>query len=212
MIRIEYRGRKDKLQIAGELFREFLDGDVLDVGCDLKELHTFVSGNYIGIDISGKPDIVVDLENGVPFKDQSFDCVVSFDTLEHLDDLHFVFDEMCRVSRRFVILGLTNIAEWRNRLSFLLFGRITGGKYGLPCKKPNDRHKWLFSLSDIVKFIHERGRYNGFSVYADYYGYYRYRRRVARVISWLGRSLCAIGIARNIFVYSYWAVLERRQG
>lgn len=72
---IKFRGREDKLEIAGDVFREFLVGRVLDVGCDVKTLQRFVSGKYVGIDIGGKADIRVDLEDGIPFRDRSFDCV-----------------------------------------------------------------------------------------------------------------------------------------
>lgn len=202
---IEFRSREDKIQVAGQIFKKFFIGDVLDVGCDVKALRSFVSGRYVGIDIGGKPDILVDLEWGIPFRDKSFDCVVSFDTLEHLDKLHFCFDEMCRISRRFVIVGLPNMAEWRFRLNFLLHGRMPGGKYGLPVEKPLDRHRWFFHLDDAIKFIHVRGALNGFVVIEEIYGFYRYRKWIVKAVSKLGRYLVT-----KLFVYSYWAVLQNK--
>lgn len=74
------------------------------------------------------------------------------------------------------------MAEWRNRLSFLLYGKIMGEKYGLPVNKPVDRHKWLFCLHEAVRFVRERGKINGFVLIKEIEGYYRYRKWIARAI------------------------------
>ncbi len=103
---VQFRGREDKLALVGDLLSNYLQGSVLDVGCDQKCLSAFVKGRYIDVDIAGKPDLIVNVEYGLPFKDRSFDTVVAFDVLEHLDNIHFGFDELCRVAQRFVIIGL----------------------------------------------------------------------------------------------------------
>jgi len=98
--------------------------------------------------------------------------------------------------------------EWRFRLGFVC-GHIPGGKYGLPVEKPIDRHRWLFSLADAVRFVHQRGTQNGFFVVKEVFGYYRYRRLVARGLTWLGKQLGKLGLGLNFFAYSYWAVLKK---
>ena len=123
---VSFRGREDKLALAGDILSDYLRGSVLDVGCDRRWLSSRVIRCYIGVDISGTPDLVVNVEHGLPFRDRSFDTVVAFDILEHLDNVHYAFDELCRVARRHVIIGLPNMYEWRFRLMFLL-GRKLGG-------------------------------------------------------------------------------------
>jgi len=116
---ILFRGREDKLNIIATIFRPDLAGHVLDVGCDQRYLQRFINGRYVGIDISGKPDVVVNVENGIPFADRSFDTVVAMDSLEHVENVHSAFDNVCRVSKKFIIIGLPNMYEWRFRLYFL---------------------------------------------------------------------------------------------
>ena len=201
-----FRGREDKLTMAGALLSRYLCDDVLDVGCDQRHLKNFVGARYVGIDIGGKPDVVADLECGLPFRDRSFDCVVGFDVLEHIDDLHLLFDEMCRVSREHVIIGLPNAYEWRFRVMMLL-GRNLSGKYGLPPDRPADRHRWMFSLREAVEFIRQRGDRNGYRLAEEIVGYYRYHNLLAKLVTRTGAMMGKQGI--NLFAYHYWAVLRR---
>jgi hypothetical protein len=86
--------------------------------------------------------------------------------LEHLDNIHYAFDELCRVARRYVIIGLPNMYEWRFRVMFLM-GKRLSGKYGLPVEPPQDRHRWLFSLKEARCFVQERALKLGFK-YLNY--------------------------------------------
>jgi SAM-dependent methyltransferase len=203
---ILFRGREDKLNIIATIFRPDLAGHVLDVGCDQRYLQRFINGRYVGIDISGKPDVVVNVENGIPFADRSFDTVVAMDSLEHVENVHSAFDNVCRVSKKFIIIGLPNMYEWRFRLYFLL-GKTISGKYGLPLERPLDRHRWLFSLKDAKDFVNYSGKLNGFFVADEMLAYYRYRKLVAKGLTSIGRVICPKG--SNFSAYHYLAVLER---
>ena len=100
--------------IAGHL-RKYVAGKVLDVGCDEAHLRTLVPGiEYTGIDVGGKPDLRIDLEatERLPFDDRAFDSVLCSDVLEHLDNLHRVFGELARVTRRWLVISLPN--NWTN--------------------------------------------------------------------------------------------------
>lgn len=69
---------------------------ILDVGCGP------CKRGDIGVDIKQYPgvDFCVDLEkNALPFPDDSFDLVVSYHFLEHVDDPELVLKEMLRVAR-----------------------------------------------------------------------------------------------------------------
>ena len=54
---------------------------------------------YINLDIQSKlcPDIVCDIDKGLPFEDNSIDEVYSEHLLEHVKDIFFVTDEIKRV-------------------------------------------------------------------------------------------------------------------
>lgn len=90
---------------------------------------------------------MIDLEQGLPFKDKSFDTVVAFDVLEHLENIYKAFDGLYPVAKGYVFIGLPNMYEWRFRLLFVLRRKLSG-KYGLPPEAPKDRHRWLFSLDE----------------------------------------------------------------
>lgn len=202
-----FRSREDKCRILASMLRRYLAGNVLDVGCGQKYLAAFVGERYVGLDIAGSPDVVANAEYGLPFKDRSFDTVIAFDVLEHLENIHNTFDELCRVARQYVVIGLPNMYEWHFRIMFLL-GKNISGKYGLPQQPPTDRHRWLFSLGEAMSFVRERAFKNGFSIIDEAFCYYRYRRLLPRLIIALGRLFAP---RSSLFVYHYWAVLERNK-
>lgn len=74
---------------------------VLDVACGETEIPIEVrrmGHNYIGCDIKLKRGIDVRCDAlNLPFKESSFDCVLTFATLEHLKDPFIFFREICRV-------------------------------------------------------------------------------------------------------------------
>jgi hypothetical protein len=203
---ITFRGRVDKLLEISQVFSRILQGEVLDVGCDQKNLLEWVTGKYVGVDIGGNPDIFVNLEKGLPFPDRSFDTVVALDVLEHLDNIHFAFDEICRVSRSYVIVGFPNMFEWRFRLMFLL-GKNLSGKYLLDSNPPEDRHKWLFGLNEAKQFLTGRGSINSFSIIDEVLGYYAYRKAIPKIIISIGKLISPIG--SSLFAYHYCAIMQK---
>lgn len=151
---VEFKDRAARSEYISRRFQPLLQGKILDVGCDMAVLKTLLPGaDYTGVDISGAPDFQVNLEatGRLPFSDNAFDSVVCTDVLEHLENLHQMFGELARVSRRNVILSLPN--NWVNARVPIARGRGSFGKYGLPADKPPDRHKWFFSLSEAADFI-----------------------------------------------------------
>lgn len=203
----EFRGRREKLVKTVDLMPEYFQGDVLDVGCDQKTLGTLIDGRYLGVDFCGKPDVCANLENGLPFRDRSFDTVTAFDVLEHCDRIHFVLDELFRVSRTYVVVGLPNMYEWHFRANFLL-GKKLSGKYGLPIEPVPDRHRWLLHLGEAAEFALRGSARNGFRVVDEAFGYYKYRKALPRMLTSAGQLLKHRS-ARSLFVYLYLVVMER---
>lgn len=202
-----FRNRREKIKLIGESLAAFFSGKVLDVGCNDGYLKEVIRAEYTGIDKSGKPDISLDVSSGLPFEAGKFDTVAAFDLLEHVDNIHFVFDELCRVSKKYVIITLPNAFEWRFRLAFL-FGKSISGKYGLSEKEPEDRHRWIFSFREAGDFVRNRGEARGFQVIEETAGYYRYNKFLPRLVtkagSLLGKKF------QNLFASHYVAVLEKK--
>jgi SAM-dependent methyltransferase len=149
-----FPSRKERSKFVAARFAEYLNESVLDVGCFEAPLRSLLpSTSYTGIDMAGNPDITLNLENidRLPFEDDSFMSVLCIDVLEHLDNLHLMFNELARVSKRYIIVSLPNC--WNDARKPLGRGKGRFGHYGLPLHKPEDRHKWFFSLTEAKNFI-----------------------------------------------------------
>jgi len=164
---ITFAARSDRSQYMARTFGEILAGRVLDIGCDEAVLKDLIAEiDYVGVDIGGKPDIKLNLEeiDRLPFDDASFDCVICIDVLEHLNNLHSVFHEMIRVTRKYLILSFPNC--WCGARVPLQRGRGSFAFYGLPPEPPPDRHKWFFNLSEAKAFIEHHASALPVSIFA----------------------------------------------
>ena len=202
-----FRNRREKLEIINANFAYLFSGKVLDVGCDDGYLKKIIKGDHVGIDKYGKPDILKDISEGLPLKDKSFETVAAFDVLEHVDNIYFVFDELCRVSSRWVVVTLPNAFEWRFRLSFL-FGKSVSGKYGLPATPPSDRHRWIFSFKEARKFVEKEAQKNDFTILEEAACYYKYNKFLPKIINKIGALLGKK--FQNLFASHYLAVLGKK--
>lgn len=166
-----YTDRVSKAYFVYDKYKEILQGDILDVGADECSLKTHLPSTvkYVGVGLGNNPDLVqldLELPNGLPFERDSFDCVLCLDVLEHLENIHFMFDELCRVSRKYVLVSLPN--PWRAFMTYLEQGPYKDDKnikfYGLPKEREPDRHKWFFSPSEGRAFIEHRSKKNSMKI------------------------------------------------
>lgn len=155
-----FNNRQDRTAFLAEQYGQLLQGRVLDVGCDNAVLRGLLPNlDYTGVDIGGNPTIRLDLEkDSLPFGEGTFDVVMCCDVLEHLDSLHRVFREIVTVTRPggAIILSLPN--NWANARRPIERGQGSFGYYGLPAERPNDRHKWFFSLAEALAFYQAQTR------------------------------------------------------
>lgn len=155
----KYTDRESKAHYVWDKYKEILKGKILDVGSDRCYLKKYLGENtsYIGIGLGKEVDVNINLEKEkIPFNDNHFDCVLCLDVLEHLDNLHEVFDEICRVSKEYIIISLPNPYKmlWNYLIRLVPYNENQNMKfYGLPLKKPEDRHKWFFSTTEAKRFI-----------------------------------------------------------
>lgn len=175
-----YKNREERSKWLAERFsKEILDSkNLLDIGCYNADLKSFIPKKtiYTGIDISGKPDIFINLDEieKLPFGDNEFDTVICADVLEHIENIHLIFDEICRVSAKQIIITLPNayagIPEFIRGKKYTkdINKRKQFGKYskfyGLPLEKPVDRHHWFFSYDEAVDFIEYRIKKYNFKI------------------------------------------------
>jgi ubiquinone/menaquinone biosynthesis C-methylase UbiE len=77
----------------------------LNIGCGWNKLKGFVNVDKAK---EVQPDIVLDIENGLPFPDGSFTHIFSEHCLEHVrpDSWKFVLDEIARVAKHGCLLDL----------------------------------------------------------------------------------------------------------
>lgn len=117
--------------------------------------------NIYEIDFVGDNDLNINLDNieKLPLPDNSFTIVSAMDVLEHLENFHLILDEMFRISNQFVIISLpnSNLNFWNilfnKKNKDLLEKGLYTKYYGLPLKKPQDRHRWFLSIGDITRFF-----------------------------------------------------------
>lgn len=213
----QYTDRKTKAEYVWLKYRQILQGRLLDVGADacyLKE-HLEDGTQYCGVGLGEGVDRVIDLEKEpLPFPDGSFDCVLCLDVLEHVDNIHAVFDEVCRVTSRHAIVSLPN--AWLDFYNMLRYGEYRPGQpmkfYGLPVDPPSDRHKWFFSAEEAKAFVVHRALLNKMRIVqmdheawgVEGYGFNRFVR------IWARRILMRPSLnTDNLYAGTVWAVLEK---
>jgi len=111
-----------------------IQGKSLDVGCNygfFSEYLAKIGFNSYGIDIKkeyfpkkGKAHYSMQSAEKMNFKDESFDLIICFDTIEHIKDKEDALSEIRRVLKKdgFFICTVPNIFSYFYMRSFLTFG------------------------------------------------------------------------------------------
>jgi hypothetical protein len=211
-----YHDRNTKSQYVWLKYQRILKGSILDVGADECQLKDYLPEGvaYWGIDLGGSPDQQVNLEQEkVPLPDNAYDCVLCLDVLEHIENTHEIFDELCRVSRQYVIVSLPN--PWAAFYSMLLGGGYSPTQplkfYGLPMERPVDRHKWFFSTEEAENFIRYRAEKNGMRVLQIDNEPLRTRNNWRGKLKTFATKLLLSGKfdTKNLVAPTLWAVIEK---
>ncbi len=206
--RVSIANRLVRSEFIARRFAPYLRGKVLDVGCDKAHLRRLIAGlDYTGLDVSGEPDLVINLEQiqRLPFDDNTFDCVVCSDVLEHVDNLHWNFEELVRVMKGHAIISLPN--NWANARRAIGRGRGSIGHYGLPPAPPADRHKWFFSLEEGRVFMEAQAGRLPISI-VELFAVEKPRFPLVRALRRLRYLSQATYL--NRYAHSLWVVLKKR--
>ena len=165
----KYTDRKSKYEYVYKKYGAILTDSILDIGSDQSYLKDHLGSEikYTGVAMTDKADIFMNLEEGkIPCEPNSYECVMCLDVLEHIENCHDVFDQMCAISKKYVLIALPN--PWSDFWGMLRYPEpnvAPGLKfYGLPQEKPEDRHKWFFSKTEAEEFISYRAKKNGMNL------------------------------------------------
>lgn len=179
---------------------------VLDLGCGYSTpLRKYLPAGieYQGIDSDEGQDIkVCNLEKGLSFlKDNSYDIVFAIEVLEHLDNIHFVFEEVKRVARKEIVIALPNMNHWIYRIRHLLGHRIIT-KYKFYSRPPKDRHRWLPIYKEAIDFMRENTKEYKMEIAHHFYPYRR-----LKFLKVIDKFLSKI--FPELFVYTIYFHLEK---
>jgi len=214
----KYTDRETKYKYVSLKYEGILKGKILDVGADQAYLKKHIEGiDYHSIGFGRGVNHIINLEQErIPFGENSFDCVLCLDVLEHLENIHQVFDDLCKVTSKYVIISLPNPWGdfWGSIRHKVARSQTVLKSYGLPLEPPEDRHKWFFSQEEAEKFVHYRSDKNGMKIkQLDYFGGFDNQwgiRRFARLIFLL---MLFKGVnLNNLNTQKLWVVLEKSPG
>ncbi len=89
----------------------YFTGKILDVGCGKKPYASWFKNatEYVGLDIGDNinADYIVNENNKWPLSNSTFDCVVSFQSFEHIEDISHVTTEINRVLKKNGLILIT---------------------------------------------------------------------------------------------------------
>jgi SAM-dependent methyltransferase len=147
-----------------------INGVVLDLGCGEKPYQNlFTSKEYIGLEIRdanlNKEDVNLYYYDGkkIPFEDDTFDSVVSFEVFEHIFDIDNTIVEIKRVLKDKGKLLISIPFGWNEHMQPQDFARYTSFaiEYLLTCKKFKiiEIHKTnsiiTASFQIIIAYLHQ---------------------------------------------------------
>jgi SAM-dependent methyltransferase len=139
--------------IAGE-------GAVLDIGCGSSRIIGGLPRGSVAVDVLhrklryarrfGKP-VVRGSGFALPFRDESFPCVLCSQVIEHVPKESPILDELCRVLRPGgrLVLGTPDYANWQWVYMEQLYGLVPGGY--------KDEHISHYTNRELVAIMGERG-------------------------------------------------------
>lgn len=205
---IHFKQRKHRSEYVAQRFKTYLTNKVADIGCFEAPLRNLLSDcNYTGVDIVGNPDIVLNLDSKdpLPFNDNTFDSVLCIEVLEHLDNLHIVFDELIRISNKTIIVSLPNC--WRDARRKIEKGSGDFLHYGLPVEKPLDRHKWFFNCQQAEVFFTQQAQKHNLNIVELFVT----EKPKAWFIKVIRKLLFPAQKYNNRYAHTVWVVYEKKQ-
>ena len=148
----------DRNQFVARKLGKLNNQIILDIGCRDQIFKKSLLGDfkYIGIDYDPEKNdsefINHNLENGLPEQLGKIDIINAMDVLEHVENIHDIFNACFKKSEQKIAIALPNMAYYKFRLTFLFSGEISG-KYIFHSKKIIDRHRWFTTYYNNINFV-----------------------------------------------------------
>lgn len=161
---ITYKGPsaiRDSSELISQINDSLSAGDkVLDLGCGPRDQWTpinYLGYKYVGVDYSNEnADLLADA-HAIPFKDSTFDCVLSYAVLEHLHNPFIAVHEIERVLKPTgIYIGTVSQGE---PFHGSYFHHTSWGLISLISTIPNLELVRIWSSSDTLYSISIMGRY-----------------------------------------------------
>ncbi len=148
---------------------------IIEIGCDTGKLSSMLKDNYslFLIDLADNREYCKDLDfkaldatkNKLPFDDNSVDCIVATQVIEHLEDITYFFNELYRVLKPNgkVIISYPNYSN--------IFQRMIFFKNGMPVrlggKVNNGGHINFIPFKFLMNWLSPKFKINCFT--GDYF-------------------------------------------
>ena len=209
----KFKNREEKAKYVWLKYQEILkSGKILDVGAGERYLKKYIKpqSRYLSVGLDKTHEIITNLEEKLPLKTKSFDCVLCLDVLEHLENIYQAFNELCRVTDKYLIISLPN--SWFDFILTLKRGYYDDTRsikyYNLPIKPPKDRHRWFLNTGEAENFLRFNGEKNKMRVLQiDFLKPGRLKMILLQIfyLFFINKKIPI----RNFTVQSVWAVLEK---
>ncbi|GMV93197.1 MAG: hypothetical protein AMXMBFR82_29750 [Candidatus Hydrogenedentota bacterium] len=137
------------------------DGSICDVGCGSSRILADLP-NAVGIDMRHdklafmrRTNRFLSQANGMvlPFRDDSFDCVISSEVIEHIpNEDGRLLDELTRILKPggILILGTPDYGGWQWPLIERIYGMVAPGAYA-------DEHVTFYTFESLKEALERRG-------------------------------------------------------
>ena len=125
-----------------------LNGEkILDIGCRDEVFKKYLKGkfDYYGIDYDPNDEcykenrLNYNLEKGLPDLSAKFDIINALDVLEHLENIHEIFNQLFKKSNNTISIALPNMGYYKFRLNFLFLPFFPTEKV----RKNHETHSFL---------------------------------------------------------------------
>lgn len=220
----EYDSREARQRFITEKFGSYITGSVINIGGGGEKhiLKYIQPREYLELDVVGNADIKIDLdkEYPLPIESNRFDTVICTDVLEHLEELHRIFQEIIRISKKYVIISVPNalmgVRSYLKRNKYIGDAGEAGIDvgyhvkfYGLPLRKPVDRHRWFFSYTEAEGFFRGNAKNFAYKIIEEYPIDTKSSSLIENVARFLCKNLLGEHVMKDWFYSVYWCVLEK---
>jgi SAM-dependent methyltransferase len=157
------RGNRLAPELLSYFPRSQQRGMMLDLGCghgDFRDICAHTNMEYVGIDYGGTARVLADA-HALPFKDESFDFIISFAVLEHIRhplvamrEAHRVLKRGCRFIGSVAFLEPFHLDSYYHFTPLAVHSLLTGAGFQLDQLEANPTWTGLRAMSWMSLFPH----------------------------------------------------------